>query len=262
MKDFNNSTKFEAFWKSHQDDLLAVLKEMQGNIPQFDLPEMMESFYNRRVVRFYFVPCPFMKTMGTHVEIQDVDGNWTFYYIAGGNIFKNKFSNISTAFHEFSHCFIEPVSAEYYEQISNLDYLYKPLKNDLSKMGYQINERGPVMVFQFLLSGFLAFISWSMALPQERLEKGKRETVLDRVVHIDKEPILNIPDLLRWCDQLNLTKSRVNIGDCELYVEEEGDGMPLVLLHGGPGGTHHSFHPEFSRAIGNVNIIISLREKR
>jgi proline iminopeptidase len=33
-----------------------------------------------------------------------------------------------------------------------------------------------------------------------------------------------------------------------LYVEEEGEGMPVVLLHGGPGGTHHSFHPHFSQA--------------
>lgn len=142
VKDFYSSTKFEAFWESHQDDLLTVLKEMQGNMPQFDFPEMMESFYNRRVERFYFVPCPFMKTMGTHVEVQDGDGNWTFYYIAGGNIFNNKFSNISTAFHEFSHCFIEPISAEYSEQIYELDYLYKPLKNDLSKMGYQNWDRG------------------------------------------------------------------------------------------------------------------------
>lgn len=76
----------------------------------------------------------------------------------------------------------------------------------------------------------------------------QRETVLDRVVHIEEEVILNIPNISRWCERLELKKSRVNIGDCELYVEEEGKGIPIVLLHGGPGGTHHSFHPHFSRA--------------
>ena len=102
----------------------------------------------------------------------------------------------------------------------------------------------------------------SITLPQERLEKGKRETVLDRVVRIEKEPILDIPDIPRWYDRLDLTKSRVNIGECELYVEKAGEGMVMVLLHGGPGGTHHSFHPEFSRAIGSASTIINQRGKK
>jgi proline iminopeptidase len=38
------------------------------------------------------------------------------------------------------------------------------------------------------------------------------------------------------------------VGDCRLYCEVEGEGVPLVLLHGGPGATHHYFHPHFSRA--------------
>ena len=64
-----------------------------------------------------------------------------------------------------------------------------------------------------------------------------QQTVFDRVVHIEKELVLEIPKSQRWCERLYLTKQRVNIGDCELYVEEEGKGMPVVLLHGGPGAT-------------------------
>ena len=40
----------------------------------------------------------------------------------------------------------------------------------------------------------------------------------------------------------------MDIGDGKLYCEEEGQGIPLVLLNGGPGCTHHVFHPAFSRA--------------
>ena len=28
---------------------------------------------------------------------------------------------------------------------------------------------------------------------------------------------------------------RVSVGDIELYVHEQGEGRPLVALHGGPG---------------------------
>ena len=74
------------------------------------------------------------------------------------------------------------------------------------------------------------------------------ETVLDGVVTLYDEIFYEVPEVPRWCERLGFEPLRVDIGDCELYVEVEGQGMPMVLLHGGPGGTHHYFHPHFSRA--------------
>ena len=74
------------------------------------------------------------------------------------------------------------------------------------------------------------------------------ESILDRVVHIEPELITEIPETPRWCDRLGLVSHRIDVGGAELFVEEEGEGMPLVLLNGGPGGTHHYFHPWFARA--------------
>jgi proline iminopeptidase len=82
-----------------------------------------------------------------------------------------------------------------------------------------------------------------------------RETVLDSIVHVEPEIIYDVPDADRWCDIIDLEKRRINVGDCELYVEIEGEGTPLVLLHGGPGGTHHYFHPEFSRAAEFAQVV-------
>src|SRR4051794_38907193 len=35
--------------------------------------------------------------------------------------------------------------------------------------------------------------------------------------------------------------------DGRIYYEREGEGPPIVLVAGGPGGSHASFHPWFSR---------------
>ena len=82
-----------------------------------------------------------------------------------------------------------------------------------------------------------------------------RETVLDRKIHIEKELILVIPEVSRLCDGMDIRKLHVNIGDCKLYCEQEGKGIAIVLLHGGPGATHHYFHPHFSQAKDFARII-------
>lgn len=69
--------------------------------------------------------------------------------------------------------------------------------------------------------------------------------------------IVNIPDIPRLCDSFQGDKRKIDIGDCSLYLESEpGTGKyPLVLLHGGPGGTHHDFHPNFSAASGSFQSV-------
>ncbi|MEM1338446.1 MAG: alpha/beta hydrolase [Bacteroidota bacterium] len=74
----------------------------------------------------------------------------------------------------------------------------------------------------------------------------KREIASDRIVHLEDSIHYTIPELPRLCDSLELVIRKVNIGDCRLYVEQEGKGTPMILINGGPGGTHHYFHPEFS----------------
>jgi proline iminopeptidase len=76
-----------------------------------------------------------------------------------------------------------------------------------------------------------------------------RETVLDGKVHIEEEIVREIPDVPPLCNAIaDLTRRREDVGNGTLYCEEEGQGVPLVLVSGGPGCTHHLFHPHFSRA--------------
>ncbi|NIN51108.1 MAG: alpha/beta fold hydrolase [Gemmatimonadales bacterium] len=87
-----------------------------------------------------------------------------------------------------------------------------------------------------------------------RAQEG-RETVLDSILTRADSVFDSIPQTPRWCDMLQLTSKRVDVGTAALYVEEEGEGTALVLLHGGPGATHHYFHPWFARAAEFARVI-------
>ncbi len=102
-------------------------------------------------------------------------------------------------------------------------------------------------------TGITLLFSTMTVLPSDGRAQ-ERETVLDRIVHIE-EGIRDVPATPRLEAGLDLLVRRVVVGDAELHVEEEGAGIPLVLINGGPGGTHHYFHPWFGRAAAYARVI-------
>ena len=105
---------------------------------------------------------------------------------------------------------------------------------------------------------FVAAIAISLALTgcDWFRKSSARETILDKIVNIPKELVLDIPQLPALCDELpGLKKGFADILDGKIYYEEEGQGIPLVLINGGPGCTHQGFHPYFSQIKDLARII-------
>jgi proline iminopeptidase len=94
-----------------------------------------------------------------------------------------------------------------------------------------------------------------IALIGADLQAQERESIFDGVVHIETGVLTEIPATPRLEEGLSLTVRRIDVGGAELYVEEEGSGTPIVLINGGPGGTHHYFHPWFGRASKYARVI-------
>jgi proline iminopeptidase len=107
----------------------------------------------------------------------------------------------------------------------------------------------------FAAAVWLALMASVAVAGQTRSAAGQRESVLDRKVHLEKELVTDIPTVPRLCDTMASKKTRIQVGDAALFVEQESRGTPLVLVNGGPGGTHHEFHPWFSRLKGVARVI-------
>lgn len=116
-------------------------------------------------------------------------------------------------------------------------------------MHYNNKRKTMKRTFQFLT---FIFIIQSCNCQEREL---KTETVLDNISHIEDSIHYHIDSLPRLCDVLGMKKQFINIGDCKLYCEIEGEGIPLVVINGGPGGTHHNFHPWFTQAKDYCKVI-------
>jgi len=102
----------------------------------------------------------------------------------------------------------------------------------------------------------LAVMTTSCTKDAAIIEPTHGESILDKTSHVEPALLTEIPETFRWCDRIEgLDKRRLNVGDAELYVEVEGKGTPIVLINGGPGGTHHYFHPWFSRLKKNAAVV-------
>ncbi|WP_422859914.1 alpha/beta fold hydrolase [Flagellimonas sp. S174] len=75
----------------------------------------------------------------------------------------------------------------------------------------------------------------------------KEETIFDRNSVIYKDD-LPIPEVKRYEEILGISGRYELVGDVKLWVEETGEGVPLVLVSGGPGTSLHYFHPHFLKA--------------
>ncbi|MCX6375601.1 MAG: alpha/beta fold hydrolase, partial [Armatimonadetes bacterium] len=105
---------------------------------------------------------------------------------------------------------------------------------------------------RLVIAALLAFVICVMA---SACFANERETVLDRKVHIE-DKILDVPKLPPLCEEIKgLQREKIDIGNGKLYCEQEGTGVPLVVVSGGPGSTHHTFHSYFSRAAAFARVI-------
>lgn len=98
---------------------------------------------------------------------------------------------------------------------------------------------------------FFPFLILLLYIPGKAQEQ---ESIFDRKVDL-QEGLQEVPMVPRWERELGIKGNHVLAGDVNLWVEEIGEGTPLVLVAGGPGTSHHYFHPHFQAAAAFSKVI-------
>ena len=81
-----------------------------------------------------------------------------------------------------------------------------------------------------------------------------QETIFDRKVTLYDE-LLEPPVISRFEEVLDIHGRYELVGDVNLWVEQIGEGIPMVLISGGPGTSHHYFHPHYSNFRNAARIV-------
>jgi hypothetical protein len=138
---FYRDADFERFWGSCEEDIRKMIDVFIARMATERIPEYLEKLYQQEAETYTLVLCPFMQSSATHVEVQKKSLERHYYALLGGKTADGSLWPVYFAFHEFSHSFIEPVSAKFSGRIQSVKELYKPLEKQFSRMGYRDWDR-------------------------------------------------------------------------------------------------------------------------
>ncbi len=101
-----------------------------------------------------------------------------------------------------------------------------------------------VLLLNFLFIGYFSI----------GLSAQKTETVFDRKVNFI-DLARQVPMVPRLEETLGLCGRYEMVNGVNLWVETQGEGIPIVLVSGGPGTSHHYFHPHFQAVTSFSEVI-------
>lgn len=149
LKDFYTDANVENFILRHNEIYSNSLSDVYKNLPSNKLIKSMEQFYGFEHEAYVLIPSPMLFPTWGFGGSTEVNGKKIVYNIFGplrvaqkGNKkiidfdSRDKIRNISV--HEFGHSFVNPIAekTENRELINSYSYLFEPIRDDLTKQGY------------------------------------------------------------------------------------------------------------------------------
>jgi Domain of unknown function (DUF4932) len=143
LRDFARNTDFMAFYNSHEDTYDKIIDDVQGKLSSENYVATLEDYYGMNQHSYNIILAPLFHHGGFGPRLELADGTYDVHNICGptGNdeglpIFGTAEEFKYLAWHEFSHSFVNPTTAQFITDISNYESLFTPISERMSSQAY------------------------------------------------------------------------------------------------------------------------------
>jgi len=143
LRDFSRASKFTDFFRAHEGTYRELAKDVRSKMADADYIDTLESYYGMRQHSYNILLAPLFHHGGFGPRVERDDGKSNLYNIVGPigvenglPIFGSTENFRHTAWHEFSHSFVNPTTESFNDQISRYEALFEPLRSEMEKQAY------------------------------------------------------------------------------------------------------------------------------
>jgi hypothetical protein len=142
LRAFVKETNFMKFYNDHQKFYNHIQNNIIKTIGDTNYTKLLEDYYGEIKHSYNILPAPLFHNGGYGPQVQTQEGLDVFNvagpmsYSNGDLSFGNKDYLLYILLHEFSHSFVNPVTAKFSDQINNSTALFTPIKTQMQQQAY------------------------------------------------------------------------------------------------------------------------------
>lgn len=144
LRDFARETKFMEFFKEHGGFYSQVVSGVKGLLGDLDVVGVLERYFGMELTQSYTVILVPLFQGNYGPRVRQVDGTYAFYSICGNHgvsalghpLFGSAEGFRHLLWHEFGHCFINPLVEKHRGQLAQYASLHKPIAEAMKQQAY------------------------------------------------------------------------------------------------------------------------------
>jgi len=142
LRDFTRETRFVDFYEANRESLQRIEETVRDAIGSVDYVGMLENYYGMSQNSYTVIPAPLFRP-GYGPRVERDDGTFDLYCIIGPRGVDDQgtpeFAPLFLRYvilHEFSHSFVNPLTAKYSEEIAKYSALFEPIAGQMKEQAY------------------------------------------------------------------------------------------------------------------------------